>query len=293
MTNSVSEMRRRGGWFGTPRARRIGLSAAIAGAAAVVSVTLIPRLGPAHELGIVPWWSLVLLFFAAESYSLATRDRSESSALSVHDACVVFALFVAPPLGLIVAQVGGSVLAAAAFKSNKADRLARRIGGLALSTSAAVLVFSVFDGIGSPYGPVSWFSATLAIVCATFVAHGLRLLAVNTGAERRTAGTSRAALVLALGGSVASAAIALAGLELVRRHDPAALLLVVPFAGLCACLAGLRLGAAPSRPSAGAVRVDACCRGRIRARSRCRRASWVGQAAAAGGCRLACPSPAR
>jgi diguanylate cyclase (GGDEF)-like protein len=195
----------------------------------MVSVGVLPRLGTAHERGIVPWWGLVLLFFAAESYALAIRDRSESSALSVHDACVVFCLFVAPPVGLIVAQVGGSLLAAAVFRSHKPDRLARRIGGLALSTSAAILVFSAFDGIGSPYGPVSWFAATFAVVCGTFVAYGINLLAVAIGAERRTAGTSRAALVLGLGGSVASSAIALAGLELVRRHDPAALLLVVPF----------------------------------------------------------------
>ncbi len=195
-----------------------------------------PRLGPAHERGIVPWWSLVVLFFAAESYALAIRDRSESSALSVHDACIVFGLFVAPPLGLIVAQVAGSLLAAAAFKTHRVDRLARRVGGLALSTSTTIAVFSTFNGIGNPYGPPGWFAATFSIVCGTLVAYGLARLAVAIGAERRTSGTSRAALVLALGGSVASAAIALAGLELVRRHDPAALLLVIPFASCALAL---------------------------------------------------------
>ena len=222
--------------FGTPTARRISLSVGVAATAAIVSVTVLPQLGAVHDRGIVPWWGLVLLFFAAESYALAFRDRSESSALSVHDACVVFGLFVAPPLGLVVAQVGGSLLAAAAFKSHKPDRLARRIGGLALSTSAAILVFSAFDGIGSPYGPASWLAATFAVVCGTFVSYGINRLAVAIGAERRTAGTSRAALVLGLGGSVASSAIALAGLELVRRHDPAALLLVVPFASCALAL---------------------------------------------------------
>ena len=105
--------------FATPTARRIGLSAGVAIAAAILSVAVLPQLGSAHDRGIAPWWGLVLLFFAAESYALAIRDRSESSSLSVHDACVVFGLFVAPPLGLIVAQVGGSLLAAAAFRSYK------------------------------------------------------------------------------------------------------------------------------------------------------------------------------
>jgi diguanylate cyclase (GGDEF)-like protein len=224
------------GRLGTPAARRVGLSMGIVTAAAVLLVTLLPQLGPPHERGIVPWWSLILLFFAAESYALAIRDRSESSALSVHDACVVFGLFVAPPAGLIVAQIAGSLLAAAAFKTHKAGRLSRRIGGLALSTSTVILVFSVLDGIGNPYGPAGWFAATFALVCGTLVGYALSLLAVAVGAERRTGGTSRAALVLALGGSVASSAIALAGLELVRRHDPAALLLVVPFASCALAL---------------------------------------------------------
>ncbi len=236
MTNFRSGLPAVRSGLGTPTARRIGLSVGIAAVVTVIAVTLMPQLGTAHEPGIVPWWVLVLLFFAAESYALAIRDRSESSALSVHDACLVFGLFVASPLGLIVAQVAGSLLAAAAFKTYRADRLARRVGGLALSTSAAVAVFSAFNGIGNLYGPAGWFAATLAVVCGTLIAYSLNLMAVAIGAERRTAGTSRAALVLALGGSVASSAIALAGLELVRRHDPAALLLVVPFASCALAL---------------------------------------------------------
>ncbi len=224
------------GPFGTPTSRRIGLSAAVAAAVLVLSATLLPQLGSAHERGIVPWWSLVLIFFVAESYALAIRDRNESSALSVHDACIVFGLFVAPPLGLIVAQVGGSLLAAAAFRTHRLDTLARRIGVLALSTSAAILVFSALVRIGNPYGPAGWFAATFAVACGALVAYALGLLAVAVGAERRTAGTSRAALVLGLGGSVASSAIALAGFALVRRHDPAAFLLVVPFASCALAL---------------------------------------------------------
>jgi diguanylate cyclase (GGDEF)-like protein len=222
--------------LGTPTARRIGLSVAIAAAAAIVSVTILPQLATLHRQEVVPWWSLVLLFFAAESYALAIRDRSESSALSVHDACVVFGLFVAPPVGLVVAQVAGALLAAAAFKTHRADRLARRIGGLALSTSTVILVFTALDGIGDPYGPAGWFAVTFAVVCGTLVAYALDVLAVAIGAERRTSGSGRAGLVLRLGGSVASSAIALAGLELARRHDPAALLLVVPFASCAIAL---------------------------------------------------------
>ena len=224
------------GPFSTSTARRIGLSVVVAAVAVVLSVTVLPQLGEAHDRGIVPWWSLVLIFFAAESYALAIRDRAESSALSVHDACVVFSLFVAPPVGLLAAQVGGSLLAAAAFKTYRPDRLARRIGGLSLSTVTVIMVFSALEEIGNPYGPAGWFAATFAVVCGTLVAYALGLVAVAIGAERRTAGMSRAALVLGLGGSVASSAIALAGLQLVRRHDPAALLLVVPFASCALAL---------------------------------------------------------
>ncbi len=213
-----------------PSVRRLAFSGAIVLAAVVLSTTVLARLGQPPVRGLVPWWSLVLLFFVAESYALAIRDRSESAALSVHDACVVFGLFIAPPVGLIVAQVAGALLAAAAFKSHRADRLARRVGGLALSTSAAILVFSALDGLGSPFGPIGWVVATFAVVCGALVAHALRLLAVAVGVERRTSGTSRAAFVLGLGSSIASSAIALAGLELARRQDPVAFLLVVPFA---------------------------------------------------------------
>ena len=221
----------------SPTTRRVGLSAGIVLVATALSATILPRLGYAHERGVVPWWSLVVVFFVAESYALAIRDRSESSALSVHDACVVFGLFVAPPVGLIASQVAGSLLAAAVFRAHRSDRLARRVGGLALSTSAAILVFSAFDGLGSRFGPVGWAAAAFAVVCGMLVGHLLDVIAVAVGVERRTSGTSRAAVVLGLGGSVASSAIALAGLALVQREDPAALLLVVPFAS---CVFALR-----------------------------------------------------
>jgi diguanylate cyclase (GGDEF)-like protein len=274
--------RARPGRLDSPAARRIGLSVGVALAATVVAVAVMPQLGTVEERGVVPWWSLLVLFFAAESYSLVIRDRSEAPALSVHDACVVFGLFVAPPLGLVAAQLAGTLLAAAAFRSLKPDRLARRVGGLALSTSTAVLVFSLLDGIGSRYGPMGWLAATVAVVCGTLVSYGLNLLAVAVGAERRTSGTSRAALVLAVGGSVASSAIALAGLELVRRHDAAALLLVVPFASCALALrayaserlrlvhlqelyASMRVAEGAAGPEAGAAELLASARRLLRA----------------------------
>jgi diguanylate cyclase (GGDEF)-like protein len=209
---------------------RTALTGGIAGLALAVSFFVLPRLDQPHEVGLVPWWSLVLVFFAAEAYSLGIRVRSEPAALSVHDACVVFGLFVAPPMGLVVSQVLGVALASAAFHSGGVGRTIRRTASLVLSTSAAVLVFYAVDGYNHPTGPAGWVAATAAVLVGALIGHLVAIVSVASGVERPSFEASRSAFFLGLAGSIASSAIALAALELVRHDDPAALLLVVPFA---------------------------------------------------------------
>jgi len=210
--------------------RRTVLTCGIALLALAVACLVLPRLSQPHEVGIVPWWSLVLVLFAAEVYSLGIRVRSEPAALSVHDACVVFGLFVAPPVGLVVSQFVAVALASAVFHSGGVGRTIRRAGSLALATSTALVVFYGVDGYADPSGPASWAAATAAVLVGGLVGHLLTVVSVASGVERPSFEASRSAFVLGLGGSIASSAIALAALELVRRDDPAALLLVVPFA---------------------------------------------------------------
>jgi diguanylate cyclase (GGDEF)-like protein len=220
----------------TPVALRVGLAVLLGAAAAVLLVVAVPRFGEVQTLDIVPWWTLVPLFFAAELFALAIRDRSELSALSVHDACLAFGLFVAPAAGLVGSQIAGTLLAAVAFRVHRPDRVALRVAERALATSVAIVVFAAFGSLATGSGPTSWCIATLAVLASVLAAHLLRRVAVRLGAERRTGDVSRAALVLGFGGSVASTAIALAGLALARRQDPAALLVVVPFASCALAL---------------------------------------------------------
>jgi diguanylate cyclase (GGDEF)-like protein len=210
--------------------RRTLLTFATASLALGVTCLVLPQLGQPHEVGIVPWWSLVVVFFAAEAYSLGIRVRSEPAALSVHDACVVFGLFVAPPVGLVFSQLIGVALASAAFQSRGGGRTIRRISSLVLTTSTAALVFYGVGGYAHSAGPAGWVAATAAVLAGALVGHLLTIVSVASGVERPSFEASRTAFGLTLGGSVASSAIALAALELVRRDDPAALLLVVPFA---------------------------------------------------------------
>ena len=197
--------------------------------AALLFVLLVRPLGGPIEPGFVPWWSLVIVCFAAELFTLAGEGRLEFAALLPHDAAIVLGFFFVSPSGVIGAQLGGALLALLLLRRSRSIAIAHRLAVLALGTSLAVIAFRELAGMGGTSGGAAWAAAFVGAGVASAVG------AVAAFAPRLTFARSSArrllrACAFALAASVASASIALAAVSLISGGELAAVLLFVPFA---------------------------------------------------------------
>jgi diguanylate cyclase (GGDEF)-like protein len=212
----------------------VALTAAMAVAAAVVYVLGVRSLDGTLEPGFIPWWSLVVVFFAAELYTLGVEGRLEQ-ALSPHDAVIVLGFFLVSPGELLAVQLGGALLALAMLRRTRVGAIAYRLAAMALGTCLAVVAFRALAGLVGSSGHGAWAPAVVGAAVASeagaLTSVAPRLIGRQTGA----AGLARMT-GLALAGSLASASIALAAVALVRRGELAAVLLSVPFASYAVLL---------------------------------------------------------
>ena len=181
------------------------------------------------EPGFIPWWSLVVVFFAAELYVLSAEGRLEHAALSPHDAVIVLGFFLVSPSELLVAQLGGAVLALVLVRRTGVGAIVYRLAAVALGTSLAAAVFRSVADLTGTSGREVWLAAVLGAAVASEIA-ALTAIATRLVGRRSSVPSLARAAGLALAGSVASASIALAAVELVEGGNFAAVLLFVPFA---------------------------------------------------------------
>jgi diguanylate cyclase (GGDEF)-like protein len=211
------------------------LAAAMAGGAALLYLLVLRSLSGTIAPSFIPWWSLVVVFFAAELYALGAEGRIEHAALSPHDAVIVIGFFLVSPVELLAAQLGGALLALVLLRRTRVGVIAYRIAALALGTSLALIAFrALLDLAGSSAG-VAWTAAVLGAAVASEVGM-LAAVAPRLVARRASTGGLVRGAGLALAGSVASASIALAAVALVERGELAAVLLFVPFASYAVLL---------------------------------------------------------
>ena len=179
--------------------------------------------GAPPDPGIVPWWSLILLFCLAEWYALGSRGRSGFRWVSSHEAALVLGLFLAPAWGVLAAQACGVLFATVAAGQRRPRLVLRRLRNLGFSSCVAIVVFNVALSFGSALGWGGWLAATLAAVAAS-----LAMYALTSWPPRRD-GIQPVLIVTAVAGTAASIALALVAVELLRESEGAAVLLILPF----------------------------------------------------------------
>jgi diguanylate cyclase (GGDEF)-like protein len=216
-------------------AARLALTLAIALVAAALYVFAVRPLGGPLEPGFVPWWSLVVVCFAAELFTLAGEGRFELAALNPNDAAIVLGFFFVSPSGLLGAQLVGAFLALALLRRTELQTIAYRLAVLALGTSLAVVSFRALAEVLATSGGRSWVAAYIGAAVASLVV-ALAMFAHRFAFNRAAVGRLGRSSALALAGSLASSSIALAAVALVRGGDLAAVLLFVPFASYAVLL---------------------------------------------------------
>ena len=176
----------------------------------------------------LPWWSLALIFFVAESFPVYLHFRSETHTLSLSELAVVLGLFLATPGALMVGAMVGGAAAFVFVRRQRTLKSAFNIAEFAFSVAVAVIVFHAVAELGSVHGPIGWLAAgagaaTFGLISVTLVT---TTISIATGGPplRELPRT----VVLALAGSLASASLAIAAVELLVADTKSIWLLAGP-----------------------------------------------------------------
>jgi signal transduction histidine kinase len=160
MTDAASEARPPARLTGTQRVWL--LSAAIAGAAALVYLLWVRGLEPLDAPLRIPWWALAILFGAAEMSVIHFQFRREAHSFSLGEIPTVIGLFFAAPSDLILAQLVGAVVALVVHRRQSPVKVAFNAAHFVLGTCLAVVIFRAIVGGEDPFGPIGWAGAFAA-----------------------------------------------------------------------------------------------------------------------------------
>jgi diguanylate cyclase (GGDEF)-like protein len=213
------------------RVATLALTAAMAAGVAALLIGPIRSL-PAPDGGVrLPWPLLAALIAAAVLLEVHIQFRREVHSVNLVELPLVLGLHLVGPVGLVTAQLGGSLLALVVGSRQTGRKLAFNLSLALLEACVASVVFAaVLDGRApdGTIGMVATFSAVLAtdLVSAALVLAAIRL---NDGAVAR-----RDVLQTLLTGAVA--AVTTSSLALVAvvvlRHDRQVAWLLVVVAGI-------------------------------------------------------------
>jgi diguanylate cyclase (GGDEF)-like protein len=189
---------------------------------------------PAARISI-PWWSLAVVFYLAEAYVPQVRFRRETHTISLSNAALVLGLYTLSPSGLLLAQFVGAAAALSFARRQRPARLVFNLAQLALTTSAALLVFHAVLRLGHPFGVAGWAGALLAAIAASLL--GLLLVTVAIALAEGGLTIRRLPVVagLSIVATVGVSNLVLIAIELARADSRSVMLLALPAAiGLAA-----------------------------------------------------------
>ena len=224
---------------------RVGLlTAAVAAATMGVYVAMLAGLSaPVDDLGI-PWLVLALVFFLAEAKVVHLHFRSEAHSLSLSELALVLGLFFMTPGGLLVAQLCGASLALLAVRRQRPLKAAFNLAQFAFSSCLALVIFHALVSGSNAIGPIGWAAALLSVGVASTTGVALVSVVIAVAEHRSTLRDLPRMTLIALIGSLTTASLAVAAVELLEANAWAVLLLLVPAVG---CALAFRAYAAQRR----------------------------------------------
>jgi diguanylate cyclase (GGDEF)-like protein len=216
--------------MGNGRAGTLALTTAMAAAAVALLVGPIRGLAPPAGPFRLPWPVLAVLFAVAMLARVHIQFRREVHSVNLVELPLVVGLHLVGPMGLVAAQLAGSVPALVLGSRQTGRKLAFNLALALLEACLASVVFAAVLGGRTPAGTVG-LAATFAAVLATDLVSAALVLAairLNDGqvAGRDVAQTLVTGIVAAgTTGSLAQVAV------VVLRHDRQAAWLLLVVAG--------------------------------------------------------------
>lgn len=139
--------------------------------AAAVAMTLalcVPLIGVSSLAGIaLPWWALAPLFYVTERHLVRVHFRRHEHSFSLGEIPLVLGLFFLAPLGLVAAQLVGSLAALLLHREEKAVRAVFNLAHFCLEASLACVIFRLLLGTDGPAGPMGRAAALVAVASMT------------------------------------------------------------------------------------------------------------------------------
>ena len=120
-----------------------------------------PVLGPVQ----LPWWSLVLMFAAAEAVVLHIQVQREAQTVSLSEIPLVVGLFMAEPVALLVGRTLGSFLVFTLQRRQAPIKVAFNTALVLASGSVALTIWSL-TWADIDTGPQAWAGVFAALVAA-------------------------------------------------------------------------------------------------------------------------------
>ncbi|HZE65171.1 MAG TPA: EAL domain-containing protein [Sporichthyaceae bacterium] len=117
--------------------------------------------GPVH----LPWWTMVVMFAAAETVVLHLQIQREAQTVSLSEIPLVIGLFMSAPSDLLIGRVVGSFLVFTLQRRQAAIKVAFNTALVAASGSLALAVWSLtWSRIDA--GPSAWAGVFAAVIAA-------------------------------------------------------------------------------------------------------------------------------
>jgi diguanylate cyclase (GGDEF)-like protein len=211
-------------------ARVPALIAAVAAASLALYATVLPRAQAPAALHI-PGWSLIAIFFLTEAFPVHVHFRSEAHSLSLSEFGLVLGLYLATPGELLGAQFLGAALALTLVRRQRPVKLAFNLASFCFGSCVAVLVFHGFLSLGDAYGAAGWAGALLGACANAFVGVLLVSVVIWLASARSTVHELPRLFAVSGGGSLATASLAIAAVELAQLDPRSVWVLLVPIAG--------------------------------------------------------------
>jgi diguanylate cyclase (GGDEF)-like protein len=218
------------------RALTPALTAGIAAAAFVAYSGFLWKLEPPASAFDVPWWTFIVLFFAAETFPVHIYFRSEAHSLSLGEVSLVLALFLASPGELLVAQALGAGIALGLLRRQRPLAVALNVAAFALCACAAIACFHAVLLLGDAHGPVGWVGAVLAACTSGGVGVLLLGLVAWLNSDRALAPELRTLALVTGAACFASASLAIAAVQLAELDPRALWVMAVPIASTAVAL---------------------------------------------------------
>jgi diguanylate cyclase (GGDEF)-like protein len=191
-----------------------------------------------------PWWALAIAFFLAEAKVVHLHFRSEAHSLSLNEIGLVLGLFLMTPGGLLTAQLVGAGVALVVVRRQRPLKAAFNLAQFAFSSCLALVIFHSLVGGSDALGPIGWAAALLSVGVASMTGVALVSAVIALAEHRSTLRELPRMTLIALIGSLATASLAVAAVELLDANAWAVLLLLIPAVG---CALAFRAYAAQRR----------------------------------------------